>query len=143
MAGKPYGPEVGVRLEAAEQVTGEEYAAAHRWRAQLVEAFATAFARVDLVVTPAVAARRKVIGDDRIGDQHYRPVLSWFSALVNHAGLPAIAVPLTISADPTLPPPSLQIIAPWWREEALLALARRLETEGLAGMRPPPHHIAK
>jgi aspartyl-tRNA(Asn)/glutamyl-tRNA(Gln) amidotransferase subunit A len=142
LAGKPYGPEVGLRLEAAEQVTGEDYAAAHRWRAELVEAFAAAFERVDLLVTPSVAARRKVIGDDRIGDQHYRPVLSWFSALVNHAGLPAIALPLTIIADSTLPPPSLQIIAPWWREEVLLALASRLENEGLAGMRPPPHHIA-
>ena len=109
---------------------------------EMVEAFAAAFGRVDLLVTPSVAARRKVIGDDRIGDQHYRPVLSWFSALVNHAGLPAIAMPLTIVADSTLPPPSLQIIAPWWREEVLLALASRLENEGLAGMRPPPHHIA-
>lgn len=141
--GKPYGPEVGLRLEAAEQVSGADYAAAHRWRAGLVEAFVSVFERVDFLITPGVAARRKVIGEDRIGDHHYRPVLSWFSSLVNHAGVPAIVIPLTLGAEPSLPPPSLQIIAPWWREGALLALAARLEGEGMAGLRLPPHHIAR
>jgi aspartyl-tRNA(Asn)/glutamyl-tRNA(Gln) amidotransferase subunit A len=141
--GKPYGPEVDLRLEAAEQVTGADYAGAHRWRASLVEAFASAFERVDLLITPAVAARRKVIGDDRIGEHHYRSVLSWFSSLVNHAGLPAIVVPLTMEDQAALPPPSLQIIAPWWRERALLAFAARLEDEGMAEMRLPPHHILR
>ncbi|MGH8923454.1 MAG: amidase [Acidimicrobiia bacterium] len=143
LEGKPYGPEVGTRLDAAELVTGEDYAAAHRWRAGLVEAFVSAFERCDLVITPAVAARRKVIGDDRIGDHHYRPVLSWFSAFVNHAGMPAIVLPLTISAEPSVPPPSLQVIAPWWQEEVLLALAGRLEAEGMTGLRLPPHHIVR
>jgi aspartyl-tRNA(Asn)/glutamyl-tRNA(Gln) amidotransferase subunit A len=141
--GKPYGPEVDLRLEAAEQVTGAEYAAAHRWRAALVEAFASVFERVDLLLTPAVAARRKVIGEDRIGEHHYRSVLSWFSSLVNHAGVPAIVVPLTLGDEASLPPPSLQIIAPWWRERALLALAAHLEGEGMAGLRLPPHHIVR
>jgi aspartyl-tRNA(Asn)/glutamyl-tRNA(Gln) amidotransferase subunit A len=141
--GKPYGPEVGMRLDAAEQITGDEYASAHRWRAALVEAFVAVFDRVDLLITPAVAARRKVIGEDRIGELHYRPVLSWFSALVNHAGLPAIAIPMTVGAGPPLPPPSLQAIAPWWQEEALLGFAARLETEELAGLGLPPHRIAR
>lgn len=141
--GKPYGPEVATRLDAAERVTGDEYVAAHRWRAALVEAFAVVFSRVDLLITPAVAARRKVIGEDQIGGHHYRSVLSWFSALVNHAGVPAIAIPLTINSEPSLPPPSLQVIAPWWREEALLAFATRIEAEDLAGLRLPPHHIVR
>ncbi len=81
-------------------------------------------------MTPAVAARRKVIGQDLIGGEAYRPVLSWFSALVNHAGNPAIAIPLTIDSEPGLPPPSLQLIAPWWQEEVLIAMALRLEQEG-------------
>ncbi|MDQ3500426.1 MAG: amidase family protein, partial [Actinomycetota bacterium] len=64
--------------------------------------------------------------------------LSWFSALVNHAGNPAIVIPLTMATDPGLPPPSLQIIAPWWQEETLLGVAARLEQQGIAGFRPPP-----
>lgn len=137
-AGKPYGAEVGTRLDAAERVSGAEYAEAQQWRARLVEAFASVFNEVDLLITPAVAARRKVIGEDLIGGVPYRPVLSWFSALVNHGGLPAIAVPLTLDAGPELPPPSLQVIAPWWQEETLLAVAARLEAEGLTGFRAPP-----
>lgn len=138
--GKPYGEEVRARLDAAEKVTPEAYLEAHRWRAELVEAFVAAFAEVDLLVTPAVAARRKVIGEDLIEGQAYRPVLSWFSALVNHAGVPAIAVPLIDHPEDatSLPPPSLQLIAPWLREDLLLGVAAQLEREGLFGFRPPP-----
>jgi len=138
--GKPYGAEVGARLDAAEKVTPEAYLEAHRWRADLIEAFVNAFTQVDLLVTPAVAARRKVIGEDLIEGEAYRPVLSWFSALVNHAGVPAIAVPLIDHPEDAtgLPPPSLQLIAPWLREDLLLGVAVQLEREGLVGFRPPP-----
>ena len=133
--GKPYGPEVDLRLEAAEQVTGADYAAAHRWRASLVEAFASAFERVDLLITPAVAARRKVIGEDRIGEHHYRSVLSWFSYVANHAHIPAIAIPLLGTGSPPL---SFQAMAPAGGEALLLSLARSLEREGISGFRPAP-----
>lgn len=140
--GMLYGPEVGTRLDAAERISGEEYAAAQTWRARLVEGVASLFNEVDLLMTPAVAARRKVIGEDLIDGEPYRPVLSWFSALVNHMGTPAIAIPLTKDAGSDLPPPSLQLIAPWWQEEKLLGVAARLEREGLAGFRPPPVGIS-
>jgi aspartyl-tRNA(Asn)/glutamyl-tRNA(Gln) amidotransferase subunit A len=131
---------VAARLDGAERVTPAAYADAHRWRAGLVEAFAEAFTRVDLLITPGVAARRKRIGEDRLGGQHYRPVLSWFSALVNHAGLPAVVVPLALdpAPRPDLPPPSLQLIAPWWQEDLLLAVAAHLEETGVAAFRRPP-----
>jgi aspartyl-tRNA(Asn)/glutamyl-tRNA(Gln) amidotransferase subunit A len=136
--GKPYGAEVAARLVAAEKVTPAEYLDAHRWRAALVDSFAQAFTQVDLIATPAVAARRKVIGEDLIDGEPYRPVLSWFSALVNHGGLPAIAMPLIMeSGEATEPPASLQLIAPWWQEDLLLAVAAELEAEGLVGFRPP------
>ncbi|MGQ0848188.1 MAG: amidase [Actinomycetota bacterium] len=139
--GCPYGPEVAARLETAEQVSPEDYQKAQQWRTRLVEAFSSVYNRVDLLVTPALAARRKVIGQDLINGQHYRPVLSWFSALVNHAGIPAITVPLTIGTVDSLPPPSLQLMAPWRQEERLLGVAARLEQIGLAGFTPPPIHV--
>ncbi|MGH8928032.1 MAG: amidase, partial [Acidimicrobiia bacterium] len=135
--GKPYGPEVGARLEAAEAVTPEQYLEAQAWRVRLVEVFAGAFQIVDLLATPAVAARRKVIGDNQIGDRAYRPVLSWFSALVNHAGNPAIALPIAVKTVDG-PPPSIQLIAPWWREDMLLSMAASLEGSGVVGFIPPP-----
>ena len=94
-AGEPYGPEVDARLTAAGgRDAPNEYLEAQAWRARLIETMAEAFSTADVLATPAVAHRRKVIGEERIGDQHYRPVLSWFSALVNHSGNPAIAFPL-------------------------------------------------
>jgi aspartyl-tRNA(Asn)/glutamyl-tRNA(Gln) amidotransferase subunit A len=145
-AGRPYGAEVSDRLDKAETVTMEEYISAHRWRTTLVEAFARAFHIVDVLATPAVASRRKVIGDDRINGSHYRPVLSWFSALVNHAGAPAIAIPWLgrepgSRADGSRPPFSLQLVAPPWQEDRLLGLARGLEEAGMAGFTRPPVYL--
>ena len=137
-AGEPYGPDVDARLTAAEKVTAEEYLDAHAWRVRLVQAMSGAFETADLLATPAVAHRRKVIGEERIGDQHYRPVLSWFSALVNHSGNPALAAPLKGLGSDGGPPPSLQLIAPWWREDLLLGIAGYLEQKGLVGFAPPP-----
>jgi len=141
--GRPYGPDVATRLAEAERVTPAVYLEAQRWRATLVEAFADAFRGVSLLVTPAVAARRKRIGDDLIDGEHYRSVLSWFSALVNHAGVPAIAMPLAAEPDPRpdVPPPSLQLIAPWWQEDLLLGVAAQLERSGAVGFRPPPIYL--
>jgi aspartyl-tRNA(Asn)/glutamyl-tRNA(Gln) amidotransferase subunit A len=133
--GKPYGEEVGQRLAAAARVTSEQYLDAQTWRARLIESWAVAFNQVDVIATPAVAALRKEIGVDQIEGQHYRPVLSWFSALVNHAGVPALAMPLAGSGEP---PGSLQLIAGWWQEERLLSLAAAAEAAGLVGHRPPP-----
>jgi len=137
---RPYGPDVAARLDAAERVTPGEYVDAHRWRSTLVESFAAAFGQVSLLLTPGVAARRKRIGDDLIAGQLFRPVLSWFSALVNHAGVPALVMPLAAEPDPRpdVPPPSLQLIAPWWQEDLLLGVAAHLEARGVVGFRPPP-----
>ena len=137
-AGQPYGPEVDARLSLAEAITGEEYLEAQAWRARLIENMAEAFGEADVLATPAVAQRRKVIGVDKIGDQHYRPVLSWFSALVNHSGNPALALPLRRFEPAGGPPPSLQLIAPWWQEDLLIGIGMHLEERGLAGFTPPP-----
>lgn len=137
-AGQPYGPEVDSRLSLAEAVTGGEYLQAQAWRARLIENMAEAFNAADILATPAVAQRRKVIGVDKIGDQHYRPVLSWFSALVNHSGNPALALPLRRFEPADGPPPSLQLIAPWWQEDLLIGIGAHLEEGGLVGFTPPP-----
>ena len=102
---------------------------------------AEALRTADVLATPAVAQRRKVIGEEKIGDQHYRPVLSWFSALVNHSGNPAIALPLNGMEPGDGPPPSLQLVAPWWQEDLLLGIAGHLEARGLVGFTPPPIYL--
>ncbi|MDH4308117.1 MAG: amidase [Acidimicrobiia bacterium] len=128
-AGKPYGPEVDERLDGAMAVTFDQYLEALEWRALIRQGTATAFGRFDLIVTPTVGATVKRIGVDTIdtnqGEVFYRTALAWFSALVNVMGCPALAGPLPGSGTP---PPSLQLIAPWWAEHRLLEVAMTLES---------------
>ena len=97
------------------------------------------FEEVDFLITPAAGATVKTIGEPTIlvngRPRSYRLVLSWFSSLVNHLGTPALAVPLRQSGSP---PVSLQIVAPWWREDRLLGLGRALELAEFVEFLPPP-----
>lgn len=130
--GHEYGPEVHARIDRALQVTLDEYVAANRWRARIRQRTTEAFETFDLIATPAVGSTRKVIGEDTIvtssGPHHYRSVLAVFSALVNTMGCPALVGPLR---SDTTPPPSLQLIAPWWEEHRLLEVAATLESNGI------------
>lgn len=138
-AGREYGPEVEERMQDADRISLDEYIAGLEWRARLRQEFAEAFEEFDLLITPATCVTTKTIGVDdvtvRRGTAHYRTALSWFSATVNHAGLPALVLPL---AGPGSPPPALQIIAPWWAEDRLLEFGRALENLGITEVRNPP-----
>jgi len=127
-----YGPDIRGRLEAALATGPDEISAAHAWREQLRRAFVAVFDRVDLIVTPTTAARRKVIGEataDTGGEpEPYRPALSWFTPLVNQAGLPAIALPV---AHAEAPPASIQLIGRWWREDLLLGAGLAMNDAGI------------
>jgi Asp-tRNA(Asn)/Glu-tRNA(Gln) amidotransferase A subunit family amidase len=78
---------------------------------------------------------RKEIGNDMIGDRHYRAVLSWFSAVVNHSLHPAIAMPVPGSGEPAV---SLQAIGSLGSETGLIAFGRSLENAGVVGFTPAP-----
>ncbi len=136
---KPYGPEVAERIAAALEVTLDRYVAAQRWRAGLRAATARLFEQVDLLATPTVAAGPKRLSRATIDvdgrEVPYRAALSWFSALVNHMGVPALALPLAGTGPP---PASLQLIAPWWEEGRLLAVGSGLEQAGVVGFVSPP-----
>ncbi|MDX1691366.1 MAG: amidase, partial [Acidimicrobiia bacterium] len=134
-----YGPVVADRLADAMAVDLDTFTRARAWRAGLAHAMERMLRDVDVLVTPTTAVSRKVIGEDLVetedGTDEYRRALSWFSALVNHAGLPALALPL---ATDGAPPPSLQIVGPARSERRLLALGRSLEDAGIVAFRPPP-----
>ena len=137
--GAPYGGDVAERLRAGEAVTEADYRAALARREEMRERAREMFADYHLLVTPAVGHPRKTIGLDYMdmdgASVFYRAPLSGFTALVNHLGCPALVLPLTA---PGTPPPSVQLIAPWRREEDLLDAGVALEEAGLAGYRPPP-----
>jgi 1-carboxybiuret hydrolase len=129
--GKPYGPEVAQRLAGALAVTVDEFIRATEWRAMARQRVMAAFGTFDFLVTPTVGTTRKTIGRDTVetteGDLPYRPVLSCFTAPVNHFGCPAIVGPLPGSS----PPASLQLIGAPWTEHRLLEVADLLEREGV------------
>ncbi len=133
--GKPYGQAVGARLAAVENLAPEEVAEAREWQRMLRHRFADAFDTVDFLITPTSAARRKVIGQEMIGEKDHRTVLSYFTAIVNHALHPALAVPI---ANSGAPPASLQVIGGLDSEPALIGIGRWMEEVGIAGFTPAP-----
>lgn len=139
-AGEPYGDDVAQRLDAAQLVTDEKIEVARSWQRMIRERFADALDTVDFLITPSVPVRRKVIGVDEIGGRHYRAVLSYFSAIVNHSLHPAAALPLV---DDGGPPSSLQVIGRHGGETDLIGFGSYLEERGLVGFRPPPANSRK
>lgn len=133
--GMTYGKDVAERLDAAESVTEEQMLSGREWQDMVRQRFADAFDVVDFLITPTVPALHKTIGEDLMGDRHYRTVLSWFTALVNHALLPALAMPLTGTGAP---PVSLQVIGRAWSDLDLVGFGKTLEDVGLVGFRPAP-----
>ena len=61
-------------------------------------------------------------------------MLSRYSALVNHTGLPALALPLDQDG---VPPPSVQLIGRKWEEHRLLEIGAAFENSGLSRSRNP------
>ncbi len=135
-----YGPEVADRLGPTMAVTVAAGVEAKRWREQLREHTFDLFRECDVLLTPAVAANRKPIGAPQLmvdgEEMGYRQAFSMFSALVNHAGHPALVVPLHEGGSP---PPSIQVIGPDWSEDRLLAVGMALERSGVVRFRPPPN----
>lgn len=138
-AGKPYGAEVADRIRETLAIGGPEPSEslldAQAWQALLRNRMAAAFQRFDLLVVPTSGGLRKIIGNQEMETDQglllYRLVLSWFSALVNTSGCPAISVPVPDSGQDVGVPFSLQLIAPWWQEDLLLRTAAALEREGI------------
>lgn len=133
--GMPYGDDVSARLDEAAAVNDEQAEEGMRWQHTIRSRFADALATVDLLVTPTVPAMKKEIGEDLIGGVHYRKVLSWFTSIVNHALLPAIAFPL---AGTGAPPVSVQVIGPHGSDLALIAVGTSCAEAGLAGFTTVP-----
>ncbi|WP_088278715.1 amidase [Ideonella sp. A 288] len=125
--------------------TGAQVPAATLWQLletveQLRRNVARLFERIDLIVTPAAAALPWP------ADEPYPPVIDGqpvgprghaiFTAWVNAAGLPAVALPCEPSA--TGLPIGVQLIGPRGHDQALLGLAGQFEAAAPRGWAWPP-----
>ena len=135
-----YGPEVRQRVEETMQATAAGFFEAMAWRRSVRAQAMRALEQVDVLVTPTVASLRKRIGVDTVvvgsEEMHYRRALARFATVVNHIGLPALAVPLPGAARP---PPSVQLIGPEWSEHRLIEIGLALEERGIASTARPPN----
>jgi aspartyl-tRNA(Asn)/glutamyl-tRNA(Gln) amidotransferase subunit A len=135
-----FGPGVRGRLSRAFALGIDDYIAGLAWRRRIQAAAYRALDDVDVLVTPTVGVLRKTIGDDEVdiagSPGGFRANVARFSALVNHLGFPALAVPLPGASHP---PPSLQVIGRPWSEHRLLEIGAALEHAGLASTQQPPN----
>ena len=137
-----YGADVRFRIQRGLAMTPAEHAAGLAWRGRLRRALDEILAGHDVVLLPTTAVLRKPIGEDQVpteaGPMGYRRALSVFTAPVNHAGHPALALPLACPpAFPNEPPPSLQVIARSGGEARLLEIGLALEAAGIVAFRLP------
>jgi aspartyl-tRNA(Asn)/glutamyl-tRNA(Gln) amidotransferase subunit A len=120
--------------------SGMDYMAATHLRSKLRGQFVELFADADVLLTPTVsvtAFKAGTLGVDTIDGKSVDRHLGWspFTWPINLAGLPAASVPCGF--DPDGLPIGLQIIAPWGREDLVLAIAAELERlMPWAGKRP-------
>ena len=127
-------PHNRVLRDAARAIDSWAYAEAVMKTQQLsrrvVEGFLTSF---DLLVTPTMACLPPLIGAWRAGTDS-DPLMALFNSypmgvftsLFNVTGQPAVSIPIHHD-DATGLPVGVQIVAPPWREDLLLQVARTLE----------------
>jgi aspartyl-tRNA(Asn)/glutamyl-tRNA(Gln) amidotransferase subunit A len=100
------------------------YLKAQRVRALIAQDFASAFERVDCILTPTAPSAAFAIGENS-GDPVAMYLNDVFTVPANLAGLPAISVPAGLSGDGL--PLGLQITGRAFDEEAVLRVAAVLE----------------
>lgn len=110
--------------------SGMDYMAATHLRSKLRGQFVDLFANADVLLTPTVSVTAfdaGTLGVDLIDGRSVDRHLGWspFTWPINLAGLPAASVPCGF--DPDGLPIGLQIVAPWGREDLVLAVAAELE----------------
>ena len=106
------------------------YAKASRVRALIARDFADAFRRCDLVLHPVSPAPPFRFGE-RLDDPLSMYLADIYTILANLAGLPAVSVPSGWSSEGL--PIGLQLAAPAFQEDSLLAGAHQLERLLAAG----------
>jgi aspartyl-tRNA(Asn)/glutamyl-tRNA(Gln) amidotransferase subunit A len=116
-----YQPETLARIRTGADISTTAYIQARRRMEQLRHDGHAAFQTVDLIVTPTTPVLPTAIAqtttDDAPRIRHVAPI--------NLTGFPAISVPCGVSKSGL--PVGLQIVAPAWGEELLLAVAAQFE----------------
>ena len=127
-----YDPDVRDRLIAGAMLPGAWYVKAQKFRRWYREQVLALFGTVDAIIAPCVpmvAPRltHKTMVLDGV-EMPIRPNLGLYTQPISFVGLPVVAVP-TMAASGL--PMGVQVIAAPGREDVALAIARRLEIDGV------------
>ncbi len=128
-----FDPDVRDRLIAGAMLPGAWYAEAQKFRRRFRAQALELFRDVDILIAPAAPCRAPKLGETTFvldgKELPVRPNIGLFTQPISFVGLPVAAVPVWTKGE-TLPI-GVQIIAPLWREELALRVARVLEREGV------------
>jgi len=115
-----YWEEVADQLEAAADVRAIDYIDAQRLRAELAEALLAVFDTVDVLAMPTAPVLAPPVGDFA----RHLLLLSRNAIPWSLVGFPAVSVPC---GGPGTLPVGVQLVAPPWREDLLVAVGTALE----------------
>lgn len=133
-----FDPAVRDRLLAGALLTDDVAALARRCRVRFRDEMRRLFERYDVLLAPTAPCPAPFIGEATM-DLDGEPVsvrqnLGAYTQPLSFIGLPVLAAPVN---RPGPLPVGVQIIAPPWREEIAIALALRLQCEGVLAASQP------
>jgi AtzE family amidohydrolase len=130
---RDFDPEVRDRLVSGAMVPAAWLIQAQRFRSRFRDAMRTVFADVDAILAPATPfpapkSGTKTVVIDGV-TLPMRPNIGIFTQPISFVGLPVVATPVWL--DGTRLPIAVQVVAPAWREDVALRVARHLERAGV------------
>lgn len=129
-----FDPEVRDRLIAGAMLPAAWIDHAQKFRRTFRDRMLALFEDVDAIIAPATPMRAPRIGQKtaQLGgiEMPLRPNIGIYTQPFSFVGLPVVAVPLWIGTNRL--PIGVQIVAPPWREDIAMRIARQLEKLGVA-----------
>jgi amidase len=127
-------------VETGRSLGARELGAALGWLADFERRFIVQTARVDAVLTPAMALTPRPLGwyDPEDGERNFAQQVRYtpYTSMVNVSGLPAIVLPVHVTAHGL--PMGVQLIGRPGREDVLFAIGAQLERRLHWERRHPP-----
>ena len=127
-----FDPAVRDRLIAGAMIPAHAVIRAQKLRRWYRERVLALFETIDVIVAPATPFPAPAIGQTTMEiagkSMPLRPNIGIYTQPISFIGLPVVAVPVPLSPLPV----GVQIIAPPWREDLALRVARYLEKAGVA-----------
>ncbi len=128
-----FDPDVRDRLIAGAMLPGAWTTQAQKFRRSFREQALALFRDVDVLLAPATPCRAPKIGQKTFlldgKEMLVRPNIGVFTQPISFIGLPVVVVPVWTAGESL--PVGVQVIAPPWREDLALRVARGLELDSV------------